>query len=210
MLSEQKPRDLLTFDEMRQIARSIKDRYIRLCCYLGMYGGFRLADILRIKKEHIDHDKKTIKFWMAKRRKWIEMPIRDELARMLFRFKGQEGLLIQIEKKRPGRLAYSSQIPKVYSRAIKKLKGPSHYRSGPHTFRHSFAHILEVNEIPWVAQQYFLGHKIHDMTGRYSHPEKRLKYFHKILQGVDFRRQETDETIENGQTKKFEENEKSS
>lgn len=190
-----RPRDLLTFAEMKKVLRAINDKYIRLACLLGMYGGFRLADILRMKRENINHEKKTITFWMAKRREWIEMPIRDELAKILSHFKGQTGPVIRVEHKRGSQKAYPNYIAQAMSRAIKKVKGKIHHRSGPHTFRHSFSHILELNEIPWPAQQFLLGHKIKEMTGRYSHLEKRLNYFRRILAEVDFNRKVDDDEI---------------
>lgn len=208
-LTKPRPRDILTFKEMKEITRTIKDRYIRLACYMGIYGGFRLADIMRMKKEDIDHEKRTIKFWMAKRREWIEMPIRDEVAVMLVRFKGQSGPLLKFEKKKDSRSVYLSNIPKIYSRAIKKIKGKDFHRGGPHTFRHSFSHILDLNGVRWDDKQFLLGHKIMEVTGRYTHQERRLQYFRKVLAGINFNITESIyEAAENSNPKNFGENQK--
>ncbi len=184
-ISKSRPRDILTFREMQEIAKTIKDKYVRLSWYIGMYSGMRLADIMRIKKEDIDHEKRTIKFWMAKRREWIELPIRSEVAKILDHFKGQTGPLIRFAKG-ASKTAYVTRVPSVYFDAIRKLKGKGFHRSGPHTLRHSFSHILDLNGVRWDDKQFLLGHKIKDMTARYTHPEKRLQYFHEVLAKIKF------------------------
>lgn len=168
-------RDILTAREMSHIADMIKAEKkahwarVYLAWQIARYTGMRGADILRLKFENINWEKRTLSFPMAKRRDLIiTLPIRSSLFIILEKLKGKRGKIFYFEN-----FVWTDQIlSKRFRYYIRKLRG-KFKGAGSHTPRHSFNQILLDNDIAYDYRCFLLGQ---------ATPGEQAKYIHKKQQ----------------------------
>ena len=170
-------RPVLTMSEMKAISDQIHNPELKLAWDIARFTGMRGADMTRIHMENIDHQRRAVRFWMAKRHRWTVLPLYHKLSERLGEFAGKEGLLFP---ERKGRKLFSQ----AFHRQIVLLKGPSFKCAGSHTPRHSFASFLYAQRVRWEDIAFLLGHKIRGVTDRYIRQEDHLEYFREILDGL--------------------------
>lgn len=180
-LSKARPRDILTLEEARAIAKTLKNKYVRLAWYIIMYTGMRGAEILRLQKEDIDFEKNEITVWMAKRGEFVTLPIHSRLMRMLQRFQGQRGPLMNFTNK-----TREKKLSNAFYLAIKNYKGGAFHLKGTHSLRHFFGHFCAQHGVLDQDIQFLLGHKIAGVTQIYTHKDLLMKRYHEIIESLPF------------------------
>ena len=159
--------------------RNVKHRTILMLIYSG---GLRIGESIRVRKEDVSFDRKTIFIKAGKGKKDRYTVLSDKMIDQLrgyldsyqpdyWLFEGQNG----------GQYS-SSSIQKVFRRAV-KASGVNPY-STVHTLRHSFAtHLLERGmDLRYI--QELLGHSSSETTQIYTHITSKAR--NKLVSPLDF------------------------
>lgn len=151
---------------------NMKHRAILLCIYSA---GLRVSEAARLRPEHVDRHRMTIRVEQGKGRK-----DRETILSKYF----LEELEIYYRKYRPGKwLFFGSDkakaipvesIQKIYHRA--KNEAGINKGRGVHTLRHCFATHLIEQGVPIHIVQRFLGHGSIVMTSIYLHLTKEFTF----------------------------------
>ncbi|MBU0929527.1 MAG: tyrosine-type recombinase/integrase, partial [Nanoarchaeota archaeon] len=129
------------------------------------YSGLRLNELLNLRWEDIDIERKTIQLKIAK----------GEHQRVIFLHDKLIEILNIIGTKKEGLIFLSNRNKKYSGESIQQIVKQAAKRAGikkrvtPHTFRHSFAtHLLEAGaDIRYIQQ--LLGHSNLQTTQIYTH-----------------------------------------
>jgi len=147
--------------EMIDKTKNIKHKLVLMFLY---YVGLRLSEVINLRWENLDFDRKIIHIKKAK----------GEKERIVFLHKKLEELLREIGIK--DSLVFISERGNKYNkRTIQQIVKNAARKTGikkkvsPHTLRHSFAtHLLEAGaDIRYIQQ--LLGHKSLQTTQIYTH-----------------------------------------
>ncbi len=168
--------------EIERLLSSVKNVKHRTILMLIYSGGLRIGESIRLRKEDVSIDRKTIFIKGGKGKKDRYTVLSDIMIEQLvlylkaykpdyWLFEGQEG----------GQYSTSS-IQKIFRRAVMKA-GANPY-STVHTLRHSFAtHLLERGmDLRYI--QELLGHNSAETTQIYTHITKRGR--EKLVSPLDF------------------------
>jgi len=168
--------------EIERLLSSVKNAKHRTILMLIYSGGLRIGESIRLRKEDVSIDRKTIFIKGGKGKKDRYTVLSDIMIEQLvlyleaykpdyWLFEGQDG----------GQYSTSS-IQKIFRRAVKKA-GANPY-STVHTLRHSFAtHLLERGmDLRYI--QELLGHNSAETTQIYTHITKRGR--ERLVSPLDF------------------------
>ncbi|MBU0962817.1 MAG: tyrosine-type recombinase/integrase [Nanoarchaeota archaeon] len=148
--------------DMIEQTKNIQHRIILMFLY---YSGLRLNELLNLRWEDIDIERKTIQLKIAK----------GEHQRVIFLHDKLIEILNIIGTKKEGLIFLSNRNKKYSGESIQQIVKQAAKRAGikkrvtPHTFRHSFAtHLLEAGaDIRYIQQ--LLGHSNLQTTQIYTH-----------------------------------------
>ena len=148
--------------DMIDQTKNIQHKIILMFLY---YSGFRLNELLNLKWENLDIERKIIQLKIAKGDHQRVVFLHDRLIEVLnvFGIK-REGIIFLSNRNKK----YSEEsIQQIVKQAAKKAK--INKRVTPHTLRHTFAtHLLEAGaDIRYIQQ--LLGHKNLQTTQIYTH-----------------------------------------
>ena len=122
------------------------------------YTGIRVNELINLR--HCDYQGRSLKI-KGKGNKVRHIPITDFLAKY---FDGSNNYLFQTKN---GKRLVHSQIRKIIKRGTKRLGTNKHIT--PHTFRRSFATLLNSREARLTSIQKILGHSDINTTSLYIH-----------------------------------------
>jgi len=163
---ESKLPEVLNKLEIKQIIESTSNKIHKLIIQLLYSGGLRVSELINLKPENIDIERKVITIKQGKRAK-------DRIT--LFPESIKENLLKHLLENNPKNYLFESNRKKKYSkRTIEEIVSKNSIKAigkkiKPHTLRHSFAtHLLETGtDIRYI--QKLLGHKNLRTTQIYTH-----------------------------------------
>lgn len=141
---------------------------------LAVYLGLRCGDIVNLKFENIDWQKKVIKLTMSKTEKDIELPLLPELGNAILDYlkKGRRSCKLDnvfISDKGPVSTIKSAALYGVVKRSINKTNIDINNRKvGPHSLRHSLATRLLNNGESLPVISAVLGHSDSQVTTIYT------------------------------------------
>ena len=144
--------DTITEDELAQIMKAVKKKSHRLAFALGFYACMRVSEVVNLKPEHIDRDRKVIRIKEAKGGKDRNIPLPPQL------YRGLNGLPLGIGV-RALQIAFKNAAAKTIQKDV-------HF----HTLRHSGA-TYYLNKKGWSTRQVqaMLGHSRIQTTEIYTH-----------------------------------------
>ncbi|MBS3163454.1 tyrosine-type recombinase/integrase [Candidatus Woesearchaeota archaeon] len=149
-------------NEMINITKNLKHKLVLMFLY---YAGLRLDEVINIKWNDIDFDRKIIHLKKAKGEKERIIFLHEKIKQMVDVYgKNSDGFVFISDRKKQ----YNNRtIQQIVKNAAKKTK--INKRVSPHTMRHSFAtHLLEAGaDIRYIQQ--LLGHKNLQTTQIYTH-----------------------------------------
>ena len=165
------------------------NKMIKVICYLGLYAGMRIGEILSLTWESVDLDNKIIKVKqslsqnvkfdkMGKvigREKVISytktecsarfIPIPDILHKLLVEWKNERNIISQIKGSSANKYVIGDDKIKSYSSVKKQLKrfldknNYTEYKIHFHTMRHTYATMLLERSVNPKIVQFLLGHQ---------------------------------------------------
>ncbi len=147
--------EVLTIEEIKKMIDSTPNFKHKLIIKL-LYGcGFRVSEIINLKKEDLNFNENLIYIRLAKGRKDRFVRIPNSIKEELFNYQKISGEDILFVSARGGKLT-TATIRKIVKNAAKKAGIKK--KISPHTFRHSFAtHLLEQGTDLRLIQK-LLGH----------------------------------------------------
>jgi integrase/recombinase XerD len=153
-------------EKMFEVCTNLQHKLILMFLY---YGGLRMNELINLKWENLDFERKTIQLRVAKGEHQRTIFLHEKLIQALEESKmPREGLVFESNRARK----YS---PESIGKIVKNnsLKAKIKKRVHPHTLRHSFAtHLLEAGaDIRYI--QRLLGHKSLQTTQIYTHVANR-------------------------------------
>ncbi len=156
---------VLSKEEINNMIMSTKNLKHRLILMFLYYSGLRLNEVINIKWNDIDFDRKIIHLKKSKGEKERIIFLHKKLKQILEMYgKEKEGLILKSDRNKK----YNNRtIQKIVKNASKKAK--INKKVNPHVLRHSFAtHLLEAGaDIRYIQQ--LLGHKNLQTTQIYTH-----------------------------------------
>lgn len=171
---EQKLPDVLNDNELMRLFSSVKNLKHRTILMLAYASGLRVGEVVRLRVEDLDGERRLIHVRGAKGRKdrYTVFPesLRGQLIEYWKRFGlGRAGWLFQGQS--PDRHLAERSIQAVIQRAVEKASIKK--RAAMHTLRHSFAtHSLEQGtDLRYI--QELLGHRSIKTTEIYTHVSNR-------------------------------------
>ena len=175
---EEKLPEVLNKEEINKLLNSTQNIKHKLILHLLYYAGLRLNELLNLKIEDLDFQRKVIHLKNTKSNK----------HRIIFLHEKIEEIIKQYEPAKKGLLLKSDRMTKYSQRTIQQIiknlskKCQITKKVTPHTLRHSFAtHLLEAGcDIRYI--QKLLGHKKLETTQIYTHiANKNIKNLAKLL-----------------------------
>lgn len=149
-------------NEMISATKNIKHKLILMFLY---YAGLRLDEVINIKWNDIDFDRKVIHLKKAKGEKERVIFLHEKLIDIINVYGKEDGEFVFLSDRKK---QYNNRtIQQIVKNAAKKAK--INKRVSPHILRHSFAtHLLEAGaDIRYIQQ--LLGHKNLQTTQIYTH-----------------------------------------
>ncbi len=151
---------------------NMKHRVILLCIYSA---GLRVGEATRLRPEHIDRHRMTIRIEQGKGRKDRETILSkyflEELEIYYRNYRPREWLFFGSDKARPIPI---ESVQKIYHKT--KNKAGIRKGRGIHTLRHCFATHLIEQGVPIHIIQRFLGHSSISVTSLYLHLTKEFTF----------------------------------
>jgi site-specific recombinase XerD len=150
-----------------------RDSFLLVAC--GIYLGLRKAELLSMRWEQIDLDKrlayvKNQKHFRTKSGKERSVPICDALAEILLPFHAGKGLVLK-----PGQ-PYDTEDERRYRWDFRTLlslccmdAGIDPIEVSPHVLRHTFASIAAQNNVSLYKIAVWMGHSQVEVTQLYAH-----------------------------------------
>ncbi|MFC1691783.1 tyrosine-type recombinase/integrase [Nanoarchaeota archaeon] len=154
---------VLSKKEINAMIKKTKNLKHRLLIMFMYYAGLRLNEVINIKWENMDFDRKLIHLKTAKGNKERVIFLHEKLIEALEFYGRSEGLVLNAQSGKK----YSKRMPQVIIKNSAKKAGLKKNVT-PHTLRHSFAtHLLEAGaDIRYI--QKLLGHKDLSTTQIYT------------------------------------------
>jgi integrase/recombinase XerD len=157
--------NILNKKEIELIINQTKNLQHKLVIMFLYYGGLRLSEVLNLKWNNLDFERKTIQLKIAKGEHERTIFLHPKLIEELNKFKIiREGLIFESNRGKK----YSEETIQAIVKKSTETAGIKK-RVSPHTFRHSFAtHLLEAGcDIRNIQQ--LLGHANLQTTQIYTH-----------------------------------------
>ncbi|KAA3604559.1 MAG: hypothetical protein DWQ06_03700 [Calditrichaeota bacterium] len=160
--SEKELRVILRFPDYPKAPKILKLAYLT---------GFRISDIYRLERKHIDFAKNIISFKMQKTKIQLNFPICKDLEELLkeifilgYGLVPEKGKLYPLMTERD----YKDGVYRYLKRNLRK-KGIDGAGKNFHTLRHTFATHSLLKGIDFYKVSKLLGHTKTEMTERYLH-----------------------------------------
>lgn len=162
----------LTRDEAAALVQQARSRRDRLILLIGLLAGLRVAEIVALRREHVNLEKREILIFCGKGSKQRVVPIHRRLfdpLRQWLHVQGSDWLFPSKSKAgRPlTRRAVQLMIQLAAERAGVSKPGRKHV--GPHMLRHTLASTLLDRNVDLVTIKELLGHESLSTTARYVH-----------------------------------------
>jgi site-specific recombinase XerD len=163
---------VLSKDEIAKMLNLEKNPKHRLLLMLVYSSGLRVSEVVALKKEHIDIERKVIYIRNGKGRKDRNTMLADKAASFITEycaFYGIETWLFPGQRQKRPLTIRSAQ--NIFDKALRRAQIPK--KISIHSMRHTFAtHLLESGtDIRYI--QDLLGHASLRTTERYTHVAKR-------------------------------------
>lgn len=165
---ERKLPDVLTQDEVRRLFKVVPNPKHRMVLMIAYSAGLRIGEVIRLRPEDIDRERKMIHIRGAKGKKdrytMLSEKAMTELANYLSVFRPSKYLF---EGDRDGKPYSQSGIQHIFCKAVEHAGITKPFTF--HTLRHSFAtHLLEQGvDLRYI--QELLGHASSKTTEIYTH-----------------------------------------
>lgn len=145
--------------------QNLKHRTILMLAYSA---GLRVSEVVSIKLEHIEHDRKQLLILKSKGKKDRYVPIGNVMYGLISNYIEMYKPKMYLFEGQYGSEPYSARSAQlIFKQAMKTIGAPSHLSF--HSLRHSFAtHLLE-NGIDMKYIQSLLGHNNIKTTAIYTH-----------------------------------------
>ncbi|ALP38202.1 integrase [Paenibacillus sp. IHB B 3084] len=169
---ESKLPDVLSLNEVMRLLKAVKNPKHRAILYLTYTSGLRVSEVVRLRPEDCDRERKVLKVRQGKGRKDRQTLLSEAAFSVVEQYIGAE----QPEDwlfpgQREGRHLTERSAQKVFEKAL--AEAGVRKQVSIHSLRHSFAtHLLE-NGIDLRYIQELLGHQSVRTTKRYTHVSRR-------------------------------------
>ncbi|MDQ0496779.1 tyrosine-type recombinase/integrase [Paenibacillus brasilensis] len=169
---ESKLPDVLSLNEVMRLLKAVKNPKHRAILYLTYTSGLRVSEVMRLRPEDCDRERKVLKVRQGKGRKDRQTLLSETAFAVVEQYIGAkqpENWLFPGQ--REGRHLTERSAQKVFEKAL--AEAGIRKQVSIHSLRHSFAtHLLE-NGIDLRYIQELLGHQNVRTTERYIHVSKR-------------------------------------
>ncbi|WP_025720964.1 site-specific tyrosine recombinase/integron integrase [Paenibacillus polymyxa] len=169
---ESKLPDVLSLNEVMRLLKAVKNPKHRAILYLTYTSGLRVSEVVRLRPEDCDRERKVLKVRQGKGRKDRQTLLSEAAFAMVEQYIGAEqpeDWLFPGQKE--GRHLTERSAQKVFEKAL--AEAGIRKQVSIHSLRHSFAtHLLE-NGIDIRYIQELLGHQSVRTTERYTHVSRR-------------------------------------
>lgn len=169
---ENKLPNVLSLAEIVRLLKSVKNLKHQTLLYLTYTSGLRVSEVVRLKLEDCDRERKVVKVRQGKGRKDRQTLLSETAVQILDQYLEQEKPQNWLfPGQRADRHLTERSAQKVFEKAL--LQADIRKEVSIHSLRHSFAtHLLE-NGIDLRYIQELLGHQSVRTTERYTHVSRR-------------------------------------
>lgn len=168
---KQKERNFLTEEEFNMLIKAIRQPVVKTVVQTMFYTGGRISEIIHLKLEDVDFEKRIIHIIGGKGKKDRDIPINDKLYTIL------QNYLENIRESDSNRFFALERTGKVSTTYVNRLIKESAHEIGlekdvsAHVLRHSFGTNLLEKGASVVSIQKLLGHTSLAVTTRYLHQD---------------------------------------
>ncbi|WP_313232879.1 tyrosine-type recombinase/integrase [Tissierella praeacuta] len=168
---KQKERNFLTEEEFNMLIKAIRQPVVKTVVQTMFYTGGRISEIIHLKLEDVDFEKRIIHIIGGKGEKDRDIPINDKLYTIL------QNYLENIRESDSDRFFALERTGKVSTTYVNRLIKESAHEIGlekdvsAHVLRHSFGTNLLEKGVSVVSIQKLLGHTSLAVTTRYLHQD---------------------------------------
>ncbi|MEY8414822.1 tyrosine-type recombinase/integrase [Tissierella praeacuta] len=168
---KQKERNFLTEEEFNMLIKAIRQPVVKTVVQTMFYSGGRISEIIHLKLEDVDFEKRIIHIIGGKGEKDRDIPINDKLYTIL------QNYLENIRESDSDRFFALERTGKVSTTYVNRLIKESAHEIGlekdvsAHVLRHSFGTNLLEKGVSVVSIQKLLGHTSLAVTTRYLHQD---------------------------------------
>ncbi|MEK4431715.1 tyrosine-type recombinase/integrase [Paenibacillus sp. FSL M7-0802] len=169
---ESKLPDVLTLNEVMRLLKVVKNLKHKAILYLTYTSGLRVSEVVRLRLEDCDRERKVLKVRQGKGRKDRQTLLSEAAFAVVEQYIGVEQPADWLfPGQREGRHLTERSAQKVFEKAL--AEAGIRKQVSIHSLRHSFAtHLLE-NGIDLRYIQELLGHQSVRTTERYTHVSRR-------------------------------------
>lgn len=165
---EDKLPNVLSFDEVMEVLKAVQNVKHQAILYLTYSAGLRVGEVVRLRIEDLDVERKILRINQGKGRKDRYTLLSDVALQIVMRYYRLEsplGWLFPGQKK--GKHLSERAAQKIFDRAVETSNVTK--KVSIHSLRHSFAtHLLEEGiDLKYI--QELLGHKSIRTTEKYTH-----------------------------------------
>jgi len=168
----------MSIDEVKKLLKTIEesgDHDFYYYVLFAFYTGARRVEILTLRWEHINFEKKSVRLFQQKTKREIEIPLSTGLGSTIEEMgKKESGFIFQSKSMRNGYFKedrhWHKDVPtKKFKKYIRDANLSDHYKL--HSMRHTFSTALGEKGVPREAIQRLLGHANIKTTGIYDHSQ---------------------------------------
>ncbi|QYK68602.1 tyrosine-type recombinase/integrase [Paenibacillus sp. S02] len=169
---ESKLPDVLSLNEVMRLLKVVKNLKHKAILYLTYTSGLRVSEVVRLRLEDCDRERKVLKVRQGKGRKDRQTLLSEAAFAVVEQYIGVEQPADWLfPGQREGRHLTERSAQKVFEKAL--AEAGIRKQASIHSLRHSFAtHLLE-NGIDLRYIQELLGHQSVRTTERYTHVSRR-------------------------------------
>ncbi|MFK4474932.1 integrase/recombinase XerD [Paenibacillus sp. RC73] len=169
---ESKLPDVLSLNEVMRLLKVVKNPKHKAILYLTYTSGLRVSEVVRLRPEDCDHERKVLKIRQGKGRKDRQTLLSEAAFAVVEQYIGVERPEDWLfPGQREGRHLTERSAQKVFEKAL--AEAGIRKQVSIHSLRHSFStHLLE-NGIDLRYIQELLGHQSVRTTERYTHVSRR-------------------------------------
>ncbi|QDY83526.1 tyrosine-type recombinase/integrase [Paenibacillus polymyxa] len=169
---ESKLPDVLSLNEVMRLLKAVKNLKHKAILYLTYTSGLRVSEVVRLRLEDCDRERKVLKVRQGKGRKDRQTLLSEAAFAVVEQYIGVEQPADWLfPGQREGRHLTERSAQKVFEKAL--AEAGIRKQVSIHSLRHSFAtHLLE-NGIDLRYIQELLGHQSVRTTERYTHVSRR-------------------------------------
>ncbi len=157
----------LTEDEMERLLKNTYDHTFQIVCF-ALNTGMRLGEILKLKWDQVDMDKKIIHVLFTKNNRDRDIPMNDFLFNIVEELSDENTYLFH----NPDTGRHVTTIKKSFKSALKRAE-IKEFRF--HDLRHTFSSYLAMGGIEENTRAELLGHSKGTMTSSYTHASWKRK-----------------------------------